>query len=55
MKSRDNGKTAPTVLKAEMERLRQKAIELVQKKPEKAAMILTDWIHGRAQNKKKAG
>ena len=43
-------------IKAEIDRLRLKIAELMARKPEKAAIILTEWIgQGSSKDVKKAG
>lgn len=51
-------KAKPAVSRAELEVLRQKAADLAIQKPEKAAVILSDWVNGasgRANGRKKTG
>ena len=47
-------KLSPAEIKAEVERLRQKSIDLIARQPEKAARILSDWLT-QPKNNKKAG
>ena len=39
------GSGSKAVSRAELEALREKASELAVKQPQKAATILTDWVH----------
>ncbi len=46
-------KSAGSVTRAELEVLRQKITDLAEEKPQKAAVILTDWI--KRSSSRKAG
>jgi flagellar biosynthesis/type III secretory pathway M-ring protein FliF/YscJ len=48
--------TVQLTSKAELEVLQQKIVEIVEKNPEKASLILADWVNGvqrKSANKKK--
>lgn len=47
-------KANPAISRAELEVLRQKIVDLTAQKPDKAAVILSDWIN-RAITRKKTG
>lgn len=51
------GAASQAAQRAELEVLRQKIADLVQQSPQKAAVILTLWIHGvsEAARRKKSG